>query len=370
VVIDAEGSTFDILEAFHNEKRVIITPLRPSRSPGLELRYSPGSYFRPYRENDELRCASAVLTHKSSGRSLEIGALIVRRAHRETDMVLLTTGLSQDMTGRDLADLYFARWPLQENMFKDAAAVGLDEHRGNCGQMVANVAVVTEVERLTARVETGKEKLRELDVARGELERTISAAAREHARAQRALATRRRRLDSLIAAGRREGRELGDAAVGHQKALVLAERSETTRDEIQKRLDANLAAAAKLQASLAKAEARREKLEPRQTIRQLDVALDTVLTAAKLTCSLLITFAIREYLSALPMTPHTFASRIFGIRGRREQTPDEELIVFYENPRDPEANAVLHDACIKLNRRKLIRDGRQLRYAIASQDES
>ncbi|MBI3181250.1 MAG: hypothetical protein HYZ28_03815 [Myxococcales bacterium] len=48
VVIDAEGSTFDILEAFAKEGRVIVTPLRPARAPALQLEYSRGSYFRPY----------------------------------------------------------------------------------------------------------------------------------------------------------------------------------------------------------------------------------------------------------------------------------------------------------------------------------
>jgi hypothetical protein len=151
VVIDAEGSTFDILEAFTKEGRVIVTPLRPSRAPALTLEYSPGSYFRPYRDNDELRTASAVLTHKTTGRSLEVGALLVRREHRESDTILLTTGLSLGMEGRDLADLYFARWPIQENAFKDGAAVGLDQHRGNSGRMVANIAVITELERLESR---------------------------------------------------------------------------------------------------------------------------------------------------------------------------------------------------------------------------
>ena len=35
--------------------------------------------------------------------------------------------------------------------FKDAKVLGLSEHRGNCGRMVANVAVITELERLDSR---------------------------------------------------------------------------------------------------------------------------------------------------------------------------------------------------------------------------
>ena len=114
--------------------------------------------------------------------------------------------------------------------------------------------------------------------------------------------------------------------------------------------------------------ARREKLGHQRTIRQLDVALDSVLTAAKLTCALLITFALREYLVTMPMTPHTFVSRLFGIRGRREVRHDEERIYFYQNPRDPEVNAALADACLRLNKRRLSLGERQLRYEMADAD--
>jgi transposase len=123
VIIDAEGSTFDVLESFvknnanASKSRIIVTPLRPSRAPGLEITHGPGSYFRPYREHDELRIGRATLTHKSSGRSLEIGTLEIRREHRDSDTILLTNGLDLGASGKDLADLYFVRWPLQENAF-------------------------------------------------------------------------------------------------------------------------------------------------------------------------------------------------------------------------------------------------------------
>ena len=38
VVIDAEGSTFDILEAFTKEGRVIVTPPRLSSEPSMQRR--------------------------------------------------------------------------------------------------------------------------------------------------------------------------------------------------------------------------------------------------------------------------------------------------------------------------------------------
>jgi hypothetical protein len=41
-----------------------------------------------------------------------------------------------------------------------------------------------------------------------------------------------------------------------------------------------------------------------------------------------------------------------------------ERIVFYENPRDPEVNVTLADAYGRLNKRRLVRDGRKLSYAV------
>jgi hypothetical protein len=347
---------------------VIVTPLKPSRMPSLKLKYSRGSYFRPYREHDELRIGTGTLSHKGSGRSLEVGVLHVRRAHRDRDSVLLTTGLALGVGGSDLADLYFERWPIQENSFKDGAAVGLNKHRGNCGRMVANVAVITELERIDARVKAGVVERRQLADAAPELQRTQLEAQRRHERACASLATRRRRLDALVAEGRREGKMLGSAAVEHRSALQRSEETAAEAAAAQAALAKNSLRATELDVMLADAAARCRKLEHQRSIRQLDVALDTVLTATKLACALLISFALREYLVATPMTPHTFATRLFGIRGRRELRPGAERIVFYENPRDPVTNAALKDACLRLNRRRLSRDGRRLRYELVAHD--
>lgn len=367
-VIDAEGSTFDVLEAFANKGRVIVTPLRPSRAPGLELKYSRGSYFRPYREKDELRVATAVLTKKSTGQSLELGALVVRRAHRDSDTVLLTTGLQLGFEGRELADLYFARWPVQENAFKDGTAVGLDEHRGNCGTMVANVAVVTELERLERRAQADEESRQKLSAQRAAVEGAQEQARSEHQQAMSALAVRRRRLDELVALGRSEGKQLGRAAVEHQGALARAEQTQRAYDGAQQALAQHRAAQAELEAAIEKNAARRAKLEPQRTIRKLDVALDSVLTSTKLALALLLSFVLREYLPAMPMTPHTFISRVLGIRGRREVDGEEETVVFYESKRDPGVNAALADACARLNKRGLRRNGKRLRYRMHEAD--
>jgi hypothetical protein len=364
VVIDSEGSTFDLLEAFTKAERVLITPLKPSRMPELELSYSPGSYYRPYREHDELRVAKATLLHRSTGRSLKVGALLVRRAHREQDSVLLTTGLALGMEGRELADLYYARWPIQENCFKQAGVVGLSQHRGNCGRIVSNIAVVTELDRLESRATRDTEALQQLTAETQQHANEAKQRTREQQHANEALATRRQRLDELVERGKTSGKTFTRTVLDHQRALVHAEASTRAADKARATAEKNTARHAKLVKRSEETAAHRAKLEPRRTIRQLDVAQDAILTATKLTALQLIVFVLREYLPSLAMTPETFIQRVFSLAGRKEFRPDSELIVFYQNPRDPKINEALRDACNRLNKRAIHRDGRALLFAI------
>lgn len=364
VVIDAEGCTFDLLESFAKAKRVLITPLKASRVPSLELSYTRGSYYRPYRDNDELRIAHATLVHKASGRSLEIGALLVRRAHRDVDTVLLTTGLALDMEGHELADLYYRRWPVQENAFKEAAALGLNEHRGNSSRIVANVAVVTELEKLESRAKRDAEALTDLVKQTASLELVVDEHTREQARAESALATRRRRMDDAVATGKTAGKGFAQIALDHQQALVRAEM--TTKLAIKSRaaLEKHRARCTAIEQRADEIAARRRHIEPQRTIRQLDTTQDTILTATKLTAVQLISFAIREYLPSMLMTPQTFIQRVLSIHGRKQIDRDQELVVLYENPRDPIINEALRDACARLNKRALRREDRRLRFVV------
>jgi hypothetical protein len=370
VIIDSECSTFDVLSSFAEEGRVIVTPMRSSQSKSLELRYGPGSYFRPYREHDELRVAHATLFHKSSGRSVEIGALIVRRQHRDNETVLLTTGLALGVDGKTLADLYFARWPVQENAFKDGVALRLHEHRGNCSRIVSNVAVMTKLEQLEGQAVSGEARLKELREEEKLLQSRFDTAQCENVQAQKQLAQEQGQFDALIEKGHSSGEALGRAAIEHRQAMVRAEKAQQEYARAEQALERVRVKAHALDEKLERVAQKRLHLEPMQKIRELDTSLDAVLTSFKLALSLLITFATREYLSSMPMASQTFMTRVFRVRGRREIGLDEERVVFYENQRDPEISATLADACKKLNARKLYRGERRLLYSIESQPKA
>ena len=364
VVIDAEGSVFDIFGSFKRQKRVIVTPCRATQLRELELRYGPGSYYRPYRDHDELRVASATLCHKSTGRELELGALLVRRDGRESSMVLLTTGLALGFKGRALADLYFERWPLQENFFKDGVALGLDRHRGNCARMVTNVAVATELESLDVRLVKAEEKLGRLTEKLPLLQDAAEQAESSHREAELELSVHRQEVDRLVAAGEVGSRAFSEASVAHHTALVATETTGPAASEATERLAEHRTKREDTLDSIGEMSARISELEPMRKIRQLDVSLDTVLTAMKLALALLIAFVLREYVPSDRMSTETFLYRLLTTRGRRELTKHRERIVFYANPRDPRINAALGEACEQLNRRGLVRDERELVFAL------
>lgn len=196
------------------------------------------------------------------------------------------------------------------------------------------------------------------------LAQSVDAHTQAQRRAAAALATRRRRLDDLITQGKTTGKIFARVAVEHQQVLVLAEACTRGATKARAALDKLVARRAAIAERAVDIAARRKHLDPQRTIRQLDVAQETILTATKLTAVQLISFALREYLPTMPMTPQTFLQRVLSISGRKEIRDDQELVVFYENPRDALVNDALRDACLRLNRRALRREDRRLRFAV------
>ena len=231
--------------------------------------------------------------------------------------------------------------------------------------MVANVAVVTEIEKLSARIEQKEGTLAELVAKTEPLEQKAERHRGEDEQASAELATQRRHLDELAKSGPGKGQDAAGTLVGYHDALVRAEKAGAERGRAEKALDRHRDRVCNLEKDSEASKNKRARLEPRRMIRELDVEQDRILTATKLTALQLIEFVVREYLLGFLMTPETFVSRVFSIAGRREVTAELEQIVFYENPRDPKVNAELADACIRLNARNLKRNGRLLRYAMA-----
>ncbi len=167
-----------------------------------------------------------------------------------------------------------------------------------------------------------------------------------------------------MARGKTTGTTFARVAVDHQQALLRAEQTAAAVTAARAAAERNQTRTARSSSNSPSPQCARGTSRDQRTIRQLDVAQDTILTATQL-----IAFALRVYLTALAMTPETFVTRMFPVRGPKEIASTVERVVFYENPRDPEINAALKDACHRLNQRNLQRDGRRLAYAVEEEPE-
>jgi hypothetical protein len=158
-------------------------------------------------------------------------------------------------------------------------------------------------------------------------------------------------MDEAIAHGKTTGKVFARIALEHQQALVRAETATKLATKSRVALEKHRERCAGIVQRSEQIAARRRHLEPQRTIRQLDTTQDTIRTATKLTALQLISFALREYLPSMPMRPQTFIQRALYISGRKAEKQidrDQELVIFYEKPRDPQVNEALRDACAQV----------------------
>jgi hypothetical protein len=230
--------------------------------------------------------------------------------------------------------------------------------------MVSNIAIESKLEKLGRQRLALEPKLAGLEAQRGSCELAEQKARDEHTDASSELNERRGKLDSLITAGVRDGKELGQAAISHQVSLARMEAADIANRKAREKREEMDSKREKLTAAIEKVTSEEDRLRPLTKIRRLDVEPDKILTATKLALSLLLTFSIREYLPAMAMASQTFLSRVLCLSGRREIFANQETVIFYDNPRDPEVNDALRAACEILNKRHLTRDGRSLHYRV------
>jgi hypothetical protein len=269
-----------------------------------------------------------------------------------------------DMAAASVADGYFDRWPRQELRFKEfVAATSFKAVKGYGKQRVANVAVVTELEKLEGRKTTFARRIERQKEA-------VTAAKQEVTRAKLALnaaKARRKRGD-----GRVEDELLAKRpdpiAVWNRVDALKAERDRypEAKAALEQATATHVAAAAKLdelQAALPKLAARQEELASRKEIYRADVELDQVVSVYKLGFVLLCELVLREYFAGTRMTLATFMRQILLLPATRTIHGYDEHVRL-ACPPDKEVRKALAIACERVNDLKLRRNGRTLHLAI------
>ena len=368
IVMDREAHAAWLFKALRDRAWDFIVPLKKSVVSDPD-RFSKLTDWAPYGgRGDEIRGGRLQL-NDSKDRSDPMEVRVVGRRRHRTGKVAWYATLVEAEAFSDTAiiDLYFKRWPLQEHVFRDGnGRVHLDAHHGYGRQKVDNVAVLDRLDKLE-----GQARLMEARIEQGQ---TVAAAARVKAtETAAAIAPVVRRIDVLR-------REL-DVHVQRGEADTFLEKYATVRtleDWVAPRLVAARAAeAAFAEAERAGEQARRRldaneqdrlRLEKQRQVFTIDVELDQIMTAFKLTFMNLCGVFMTDYLGC-QMQLDTLIRSVLTLPGERVRTATTETVRIWRQPRDRKVMPLVELACQRLNAKGLRRGERVLRFELADRPE-
>ncbi len=321
-IVDSEAGTAGTMWALHEHAdRMFITVLKGNVLKGARV-YDEGEWS-PYRDRDQLREVTVDL----NGRGAPKGGITVRgvemrrNGRRPVTTLFATNAPKTDMNSEQLATAYLARWPNNEQVFRNTRnGIGLNHSHGYGGGEVTHVALETKLELVGRQVERATASLERAKATRAELAQPPA----------------------------------GGNATARRKVLELADK------EVRRATS-----------TLAKREAKREALKtmPR-TIYKRDTGRDSTMTCLKLTLAMLIEFVLREYFGGYGLEWRTFIEQFVALPVTIRTTKNRCLYQIEPNPRQPENMIHLARAIREVNARRLHRHKRLLVFELVGFDDS
>jgi hypothetical protein len=365
-VIDGECCSAGLLQAFKDEGRDLVTPLPATIAKPERIRFDRGSAPQPFRDGDTIREGTVELKDSHQrGVVVQARAIVIEHWEQPGDWTALATLADREQWSmRQLATLYFERWPNQENFFRQGnQAVALQRVQGYGKRLVANTSVLTKLDEQDARIERKRQRLEQLEEEHQQRTAALQELDKQQRRKERYAEKRQERVDSAMQAprvtrkGQRALKELKEAHVTLGELAEQKKQLQAKREQLEQKLH-------KGQGQIQRWETERAKLDSRREILEADVSKDVLLTTLKLTLAMLAHFVVVEYFPNRPMLWATFLSRLALLPGRRETTTDAITTYIQTNPRDRELMASLEAACEIINQRQLNKGSRTLRFVV------
>jgi hypothetical protein len=369
VVIDAEANSVPFLQELERAptSRAWVTRLRADWLEGKRI-FNRTNY-QPYRDGDRVRVGLVDLNDPNvkAGQFRVRVVEVERRTTGKVTYLGASTRLDEnEWNSKDLADLYFDRWPNQEANFRAVnQATGSKQVHGYGKRLVDNISVVTKLDQLDGQIRGAQERLEHQQQEQVERSRKLREQARIQARRIRRSETVDRKL---------KGRKLVGADVLLSTQKLVAERLELV-GEVAQREKVLAKQRHQLQNVEKQIERTQHQLQTRtehhdaiQDQRQIfahDVELDSLFSLLKVGLTLLATYVLKKYLGDARMDPTTFLQRMATLPATLRTTPQLEIVTFEYNQRDPEVMGLLKAHCLAINDRGLrLRSGRTLRLAV------
>ena len=363
VVIDAEGNSIPFLKGLEQgePKRAWLTRLRPGWVKGKRI-FNRNNY-QAYRDGDRVRSGVADFNDPDGG-SFRMRVLEVeRRTTGDITYLGASTLLrEQDWKPRQLADLYFDRWPNQEANFRAVnQAVGLKEVHGYGKQLVDNITVINELDELAGKADRADERLQNLATKVGQLQARSADQEKELGRLARRKEKVAAELHDRVEQGMRPSKKLARLSREVKDLAQTLETANVGLDKTQSQLDKTSGALDREVTKLNKYRDREDLLHSRRTIFKHDVELDSLFSLLKVGMVLLVTYVLKEYFDDARMSVGTFLDRVATLPATLHQTPQLEIVTYEYNRRDPEVMGLLESYAEAINARRLrLRSGKKL----------
>jgi hypothetical protein len=292
---------------------------------------------------------------------------VERRTKGEITCLGASKLLTEDgWTAEKIADLYFDRWPNQEANFRAVnQATKSKDVKGYGKQLVDNVSVVTELDKLAGQVRRLQERMQKTYKEQKDTTSKLKDETRELRRQERRYETVSRHVEAQMKEGQQITASLQAKSEEQQSLVKQISKQKGKVEKLENKKDSLTDKLSKSQDKLDSYLTKSEELESRRRIFRHDVELDSIFSLLKVGLVLLVTYVLKEHLGDARMEPVTFLERMATLPARLRKTPELEILTFYYNYRDPDVMAILAENCETINSRKVrMRSGRVLRIQV------
>ena len=365
VVLDREGHSVALYRELMSKGWQFITPLRSQVTKDTS-RFEEVTDWEPYKDTGDEVCEGVLpLRDKRAGEADLRVRVVGRRRGRTGKVFWLATPTGADLLSAPaVMDTYFSRWPNQELVFRDGKGrVGLDVHHGYGKEKVTNYAVVDEMERLGAQASRLRQTREQVNLDNQEELEALGAS--EYVLEQ---------LEEALTEAKQVAQALDDDA-GVAEVRAAYERTDETREALLEHARCHAArerAASAIEVADARFDTREmtiankiEKLARKREIFTVDVELDDIMTAYKLTFLNLAHHVMGQFLGK-KMEIDTLIRSVLTLPGERVRTSSHETIRIYNQPRDPKTMSLVEAACETVNGLGLTRGKRKLRFELTT----
>lgn len=359
-IVDAEVATAQasVLALAGMPDRYFITVLKGSMASLAAKEACDWQEWADYRDRDQVREGALLLTGEGApAGGLRLRLVEMRREGRQSKSTTFATTAPGDTLGTaDVVTAYLSRWPHQEQRFRDGRnGGGLNRTQGYGGEHVTHVAIETELEKAEQRVARAQARVAK---EAANLDAAIDLKEGIHAE----LKTSRKKLTVAKKTHRDPAgsEELADATAAKE---VKERRTKAAQQAVTSTTKALHAAKKKLEN--AEMELDKKKTTPRVIYRR-DTTREDIGTALTATLLMLVQYVIREFFpQGTRMEWRTFIELFVYLPVTVKSSSKQIAYQIEASLRDPARLAQLRHACEEINRRKIHRKGKLLRFSVA-----